>query len=117
METQCCPESSVQARFSFDAEYVQRLRQGDHETQDHFAHYFGDLVRIKAISRLRSPQAADDVKQETLFRVLRSVRDGAVEHPERLGAFVNTVSNNVMLEMFRRDRRTGEMPEEADEMP
>ncbi|MBZ5632061.1 MAG: sigma-70 family RNA polymerase sigma factor [Acidobacteriia bacterium] len=99
------------ARFSFDADYVRRLSEGDAETEDHFARYFGDLIRIKASARLRSGHGADDIRQETLLRVLRTLRKGAIEHPERLGAYVNTVCNNVMLETFRRDKRLTELPE------
>jgi RNA polymerase sigma-70 factor, ECF subfamily len=106
----------LQERYSFDADYVRRLRDGDNATEDHFAEYFGELIRIKATVRLRSPQLADDIRQETLLRVLRSARKGTIEHPERLGAFVNTVCNNVMLEAFRRDRRLSQMPDEADQI-
>jgi RNA polymerase sigma-70 factor (ECF subfamily) len=101
----------LQPRYSFDAEYVRRLKEGDAETEDHFARYFGDLVRIKAQARLRSAHTADDIRQETLLRVLRNLRQGNIEHPERLGAFVNTVCNNVILELFRRDRRMTEFPQ------
>jgi RNA polymerase sigma-70 factor, ECF subfamily len=106
----------LQERYSFDADYVRRLRDGDNATEDHFAGYFGDLIRIKATVRLRSPQLADDIRQETLLRVLRSVRKGTIEHPERLGAYVNTVCNHVMLEWFRRDRRLSPLPDEANEI-
>lgn len=107
----------MEPRFAFDADYVQRLREGDGATELHFAQYFGDLVRIKAVARLRSIHVADDVRQETLLRVLRNLRQGSIEHPERLGAYVNTVSNHVMQEMYRRDRRAGEFPEDAGEIP
>jgi RNA polymerase sigma-70 factor (ECF subfamily) len=100
----------LQPRFSFDADYVRRLTEGDAETEDHFARYFGDLIRIKARARSGSAHAADDIRQETMLRVVRSLRQGAIQHPERLGAYVNTVCNNVMLEMFRRDKRLSELP-------
>jgi RNA polymerase sigma-70 factor (ECF subfamily) len=100
----------LQSRYSFDVDYLRRLTEGDAETEDHFARYFGDLIRIKANARLRSGHAADDIRQETLLRVLKTVRKGAIEHPERLGAFVNTVCNNVLLETFRRDKRLTELP-------
>jgi RNA polymerase sigma-70 factor, ECF subfamily len=104
-------------RYSFDAEYVRRLRQGDAATEDHFFEYFGELVRVKAASRLRSnKQAAEDIRQETLLRVLRRVREGAIEHPERFGAYVNSVCNNVMLELFRRDQRLNQFPEDAPDV-
>jgi RNA polymerase sigma-70 factor (ECF subfamily) len=91
---------------AFDASYVDRLRGGDAETERHFFSYFGELIRIKVRSRLRSHQFAEDVRQETLLRVLRALRspDG-IRSPERLGAFVNAVCNNVLLELFRAQRR------------
>ena len=104
----------MEPRFSFDADYVRRLQEDDDATTEHFAQYFGDLIRIKAVSRLRSRHVAEDVRQETLLRVLRSLRRGTIEHPERLGAYVNTVSNHVMQEMFRKDKRLGELPEAAE---
>ncbi len=107
----------MQSRFSFDAAYVQRLREGDPATEEHFARYFGELIQIKAASRLRSSTGADDVRQETLLRVLRNLREGTIEHPERLGAYVYTVSNHVIQETFRRNRRTGDLPDGAGEIP
>src|SRR5579863_2766129 len=109
-------EGFVQERYSFDADYVRRLGEGDAATENHFAQYFGELIRTKARIRLRSPQLADDIRQETLLRVLRSARKGTIEHPERLGAYVSMVCNNVMLELFRRDRRLSPLPEDAGEI-
>jgi RNA polymerase sigma-70 factor (ECF subfamily) len=106
----------LQERYSFDADYVRRLRDGDNATEDHFANYFGELIRIKAAVRLRSPQLAEDIRQETLLRVLRGARKGTIENPERLGAYVNTVCNHVILEFFRRDGRLRQLPGEADEI-
>lgn len=102
--------------YSFDAKYVQRLKDGDGPTEEHFARYFGDLIRIKASSNMRAREAIDDVRQETLLRVLRNIRKGVIEQPDRFGAYVNSVCNNVMLEMFRRDSRLGQFPEEGLEI-
>jgi len=102
--------------FSFDANYMQRLKDGDSQTEEHFARYFGDLIRIKAGARLRSRESVDDVRQETLLRVIRNLRSGIIEHPERFGAYVNAVCNNVMLEVFRRESRWNQFPEEGPEI-
>lgn len=107
----------LQERYSFDQEYIRKLSEGDQATEVHFAEYFGSLIQIKATARLRSPQSADDVKQETLLRVIRNLKSGTIEHPERLGAYVNTVCNNVILEMFRRDKRLNQFPEDYDDVP
>jgi RNA polymerase sigma-70 factor (ECF subfamily) len=101
--------------YSFDANYVQRLKDGHGPTEEHFAHYFGNLIRIKASIRLRSREALEDIRQETLMRVLRNLRNGVIEHPERFGAYVNSVCSNVMLEHFRGDSRWSQFPNERAE--
>ena len=82
----------------FDRSYMDRLRSGDFQTEVHFVNYFGELIRMKAIKRLRSTAEVDDIQQETLTRVLRNVQQDRIQQPERLGAFVNTVCENVLRE-------------------
>src|SRR5262249_37170866 len=80
---------------------------GDPATEEHFADYFGQLLLLKLRSRLRSTHTVEDVRQETLLRVLQSLRKkGGVEYPERFGAFVNSVCNHVLLEFRRSESRT-----------
>jgi RNA polymerase sigma-70 factor (ECF subfamily) len=100
--------------FSFDEFYLQRLRDRDHVTERHFTAYFGKLLLIKLRSRLRSPQAVEDIRQETFLRVFKAVRaEGGVRQPERLGAFVNSICNNVLQEHFRSSARVMPLDEEA----
>lgn len=103
-------------RQVFDREYIDRLSRGDDEVEGHFTRYFGDLLVIKLRGRLRSPQLAEDARQETLVRVLNRLRTkGSIEHPERLGAFVNRVCDNILSEMFRTESRFKQIPENAPE--
>jgi len=103
-------------RHVFDDEYINRLSKGDEETERHFTRYFGDLLLIKLRGRLRSPQLAEDARQETFLRVLNRLRTkGSIEHPERLGAFVNSVCENILSEMFRAEGRFRQVPENAPE--
>lgn len=103
-------------RHLFDRHYIELLSQGDEETERHFTQYFGDLLFIKLRGRLRSPQLAEDARQETLLRVLTRVRNkGGIEFPERLGAFVNSVCENVLSEFFRAESRFTPVPEHAPE--
>src|SRR5438105_442936 len=57
-------------RETFDANYVQRLIEGDPDTERHFFDYFSQLLWIKLRSRLRDRQLIEDVRQETLVRVV-----------------------------------------------
>jgi RNA polymerase sigma-70 factor (ECF subfamily) len=104
-------EKSLQFQ-AFDAVYVENLCAGDPLTQEQFVAYFTELLRIKLRSRLQSSPAIDDVCQETFARVFAVLRkDGGLRQPERLGAFVNTVCNHVLLEQYRSSSRTEELPE------
>src|SRR5437870_8860251 len=95
---------------AFDENYVRRLAEGDRSIQEHFAAYFGDLLDIKLRARVRAPHVIEDIRQETLKRVLEALRrPRAIERPERLGAYVSSVCNNVMFEAFRNSRRHKEI--------
>ena len=92
--------------FTFDDEYVRRLREGDRWTEEHFLSYFQQLLLIKLRRRLPSLDAIDDVRQEVFVRVFRTLRQpgGGIHDGRKLGAFVNTVCNNVLLEQYRNKR-------------
>jgi len=104
---------------SFDATYIESLCAGDQSTQEHFVGYFTELLHLKLRSRLKSPQAIEDVRQETFVRVFKALRtEGALRQPDRLGAFVNTVCNHVLFEHYRSTSRSDSLDEEgAPELP
>lgn len=86
----------------FDANYIGRLKRGDPETGDHFTAYFANAIWLKLRNRVRASYLIEEIQQETFARVLKYVRSGRIiEHPERFGAFVLSVCNNVMLEVLR----------------
>ncbi len=103
--------------FSFDEAYLQRLRERDFPTEQHFVGYFSQLLLIKLRSRLRSSPAVDDIRQETFVRVLKAVRtEGGIRTAEGLGSFVNSICNNVLLEYYRSSAR-GIVPDETPAGP
>lgn len=87
---------------AFDRHYLEQLSSGDFRTQEHFVSYFSELIRLKLSKRLHSRSEVEDARQETFARVFAALRkpDG-IREPERLGAFVNSVCNNVLLEYYR----------------
>jgi RNA polymerase sigma-70 factor (ECF subfamily) len=113
------PKTETVLQFhSFDASYVAKLCACDRATQEHFTAYFSALLQIKLRARLRSPQAVEDVRQETFARVLAVLkRDGGLRQPERLGAFVNTVCNNILFEQYRAAGRGESLDEENSPEP
>ena len=98
----------------FDAEYIESLCAGDRRTQEHFVGYFTELLHLKLRSRLQSPQAIEDVRQETFARVIAGLRKpGSLRQPGSLGAFVNTVCNNVLFEHYRASSRSQSLDEDG----
>jgi RNA polymerase sigma-70 factor (ECF subfamily) len=92
--------------FTFDEAYLQRLRDRDFPTEQHFVSYFSQLLLIKLRSRLRASQAVEDIRQETFVRVMKAVRNpGGIRSAEGLGSFVNSICNNVLQEHYRSSSR------------
>ena len=88
--------------YEFDKEYVEKLRNGEPVTEQHFVAYFGQLLRIKLRSRMLTSDRVEDLQQETFIRVIGALRkEGGVRQPERFGAFVNSICNNVLMEHYR----------------
>jgi RNA polymerase sigma-70 factor, ECF subfamily len=115
----CLPLPGLRGRSlqfqPFDQSYLERLRAGDYRAQEHFGAYFGALIQIKLRSRLKSPEAIEDVRQETFARFFVALRDGRILQPERLGSFVNSICNNVLLEHYRVGSRLDSLDD--DEKP
>src|SRR6266852_3939536 len=93
-------------------------RAGDPSTEQHFVAYFGQLLRIKLRSRLLPSDKVEDLQQETFIRVIANLRkDGGVRQPERFGAFVNSICNNVLREHYRSNSKYQPMEEVYMEIP
>ena len=85
-----------------DELFVNRLRECDPDTEREFYAHFSTVIAIKLRSSIRPPDLVEDIRQETLFRVLRHLRSGKpIEQPARFAAFVHGVCKNVILEMQR----------------
>jgi len=52
------------------------------------------------------------VRQETFTRFYVALREGKLLHPERLGSFVNSVCNNVLLEHYRTNARASSLDDD-----
>lgn len=104
-------------RHEFDQPYVERLIAEDPDTEQHFTRYFGELLTLKLRSRLKSASLVEDAKQETFVRVLIALKEkGGLDSPGSLGAFVNTVCNHVLFEMYRAKSRLTPLEDEGEKI-
>ena len=104
--------------FAFDKAYVDRLRDGDRPTEHHFVAYFEQLLRMKLRARTLTSDKVDDLRQETFIRVIANLRrEGGIRQPERFGAFVNSICNNVLMEHYRSSAKNQPMEDAHLEIP
>ncbi|HYL65176.1 MAG TPA: sigma-70 family RNA polymerase sigma factor [Candidatus Methylomirabilis sp.] len=103
--------------FAFTREYVERLREGEPSTEQHFVAYFDQLLRIKLRAKLLPLETVEDLRQETYIRALLQIRRNGVRQPERLGAFVNSICNNVLQEFYRTKKRLSPLDDSHLEKP
>lgn len=104
-------------RHQFDEEYLRRLTACEPLTEMHFVTYFGDLLTVKLRSRLRHGDLVEDARQETLLRVLNTIRTKGITTPHALGAYVNSVCNNVLFEMYRAESKAPTLTDELPDVP
>ena len=78
-------------------------------TESELCERYLPLLRAFARRRVRDRVEADELAQETLFVVIRALREGRVCSREKLGAYVLGVGRNLVREGYRRDRRAREL--------
>lgn len=91
--------------YPFDEPYLARLRAHDPETEGHFVQYFNALLKAKLRSAGYSESSMGDIRQETLYRVLRAIYENKVQTPKSLRSFVYGVSERVEWEYDRGEWR------------
>ena len=101
--------------FAFDDVYLERLRSGDFRTEQHFVSYFTRLIQLKLRSRVPTSEMVEELRQEVFVRVFSVLRSAeGIRQASRLGAFVNSVCNNVLLEHYRSSSRTSPLQDDDD---
>jgi RNA polymerase sigma factor (sigma-70 family) len=103
--------------YSFDADYLRKLKAHEPATEAHFASYFKSRLDMKLRHRGFAPSTVEDIRQDTLLRVIDAVQRGQVQHPERFGAFVASVCDNVIRETYRITSRSQHLDVEAMDLP
>lgn len=88
--------------FTFDKDYLDRLRKGDASTERHFVAYFEQLLHIKLRTKAQPSHMLDDLRQETFARVMAALhQEGEVRQPQQFTAFVNSICNDALLHYRR----------------
>jgi RNA polymerase sigma-70 factor (ECF subfamily) len=74
---------------------------------------YGRRILSYGMRHLRDASAAQDLVQHVLLAVLTAMREGRVEEPERLDAYVLGTCRNAVMDVRRGDRRRQRLADEA----
>jgi RNA polymerase sigma-70 factor (ECF subfamily) len=88
-----------------DGALVARIGEGDQAAVTALHDRFAARIYFIALREMRSAHDAEDVRNETLFRVLEAIRGGRLASPAALPGFVVSTARNVIREFGRKDRR------------
>src|SRR6202044_1923260 len=85
-----------------DVDLVARIQGGDKEAEAILFERYSARIYYLALSRSGSPQDAEDLRSETLLRVLSAIRNNQLRSPAALARFILRTLDNVALEALRR---------------
>ena len=91
-------------KFTFDDEYLRRLREHDRNTTDHFVSYFGELLQITLRPRVRSAEVVDDLRQTVFYRFFKKIDD--IREGSSIGSFVFSIRDKALLEHYRDEAKS-----------
>lgn len=98
---------------------VNRIIDGDTDAEEELVNRFGAGVFQIILRIVRNPPLAEDLSQDALITIIKKIREGAVEQPESLNAFVSSVARFHAIGQIRKIRRRGlsEDLEQAEQLP
>lgn len=83
--------------------------------EDELYEKYARRVYYLALSELRSPEDAEDVRTETFLRVIKALRQGQMRSPESLSSFIIGTTLNVIREGVRHKYKTARIAYEQGE--
>ncbi len=107
--------SADSASPSFEAELVAKIQGGQSNAEAELYEKYSARVYYVALRETRSPQDAEDVRDETFFRVLQAIRGNHLRSASSVAAFILGTTRNVLHEFMRRSQQEGKYPVRVDE--
>lgn len=104
--------------FAFNRGYVEKLRDGDPATEHHFFAYFEKLLNLKLRASAVPSDRVEDLRQDVFTRLFAALRkERGIRPPERLGEFVNSICNSVLIEHYGSSGKSQQISEMHQEIP
>lgn len=98
-------EQAPQQGSGSDVDLVARIQAGDTQAEALLFERYGARVYYLALSRTGSAHDAEDLRSETLLRVLSAIRNGQLRSAAALPRFIMRTLDNTARELMRQEAR------------
>lgn len=96
--------NSLDTKFTFDAQYLARMRARDKATLKHFYEYFSLPIRNK-VAHSVPWQDVDDLVQDVFAAILTRTDAGEPREPSKLPGYVLSTCQNLIFHHYRKSRK------------
>jgi RNA polymerase sigma factor (sigma-70 family) len=103
---------ALDTKFTFDAEYLARMRARDKAALKHFYEYFALPIRNK-IAHSVAWQDVEDLVQDVFAAVLSRIDAGEPREPLKLPGYVLHTCQNLIFHHYRKSRKEDVVVSEA----
>lgn len=97
------------AELSDNEQLIAGITGGDPVATSTLHDAFSDRIYFLALRDLRRREDAEDVRNETLLRVMQAIRAGRLASPDALPSYVLNTARNVIKETLRKGHRSESM--------
>ena len=94
------------------SELVARIIAGEAAAEEELIRRFSRGLRFLIQRRVRNPEDARDVSQDTLAVVIVKIRAGELKNPDALQSFIYGVAQRIIASHFMRENRRRDKPSE-----
>lgn len=86
-------------------ELVDRIHAGERSAEQELVSKYWRSLYFILNRRANDPDLASDMAQETFIVVINKAREGQIENPSALSAFIRQVGVNLLIASYRKDTR------------
>ena len=113
------PQTATGCAQTDYSEVVRRILRGDKDAEAQLVDCFRDGIFQIILNIVRNPPLAEDLSQDALLTIIKKIRNGDLQQPEKLKYFVLSVARFHAIGQIRGIRRRGfsENLEAAETLP
>jgi RNA polymerase sigma-70 factor (ECF subfamily) len=95
----------VNFQNEYSSELVSRIEAGDSAAETELVEQYATGVRLMLLKKTGCPQLSNDLCQETMLVILRKLRAGDLNDPNKLPAYIQQTAAFICIDHYRKEKR------------